>query len=289
MATGYGASATARPSRSIFTQSLAERLQREGIEVPDRILDLLDTPFASFTEEDKHLYEEQVKGKELMFLFSRLLSQIYESQPEASKHSWRSMGFLLKDCPVKVCVTYVLRQAEEGQEKEVGMMAREWSHPTDGSGVPLEVAGVEGDAPRKSYFTKKLEHKLEERGIKVPASIIALLDKPYDKFTPEDRRIYEQEFEGRQLKILFSDLLDELFEETGRVVSGWTAMCRFLKDTPMKDIALYVIAEEERLEAVSQQPSPLEGERDGPVREKFYVKPYRATVSDKTSSRKRKA
>ncbi len=288
MALGDGANATARPSRTIFTHSLAGRLQREGIEVPDQILDLLDKPFASFTEEDKRLYEEKVKGKELLLLFSRLLSQIYGQQPEASKHSWRSMGFLLKDCPIKVCVAYVLKQAEEGPEKEVGMVAQEWSRPAAGSDVPLEVAGVEGDAPRKSYFTKKLERKLEERGVRVPASIIALLDKTYDKFTPEDRRLYEQEFEGRQLKILFSDLLDELFEETGRVASGWTAMCRFLKDTPMKDIALYVIAEEERLEAVSQPP-PLGGEQEVPVREKFYVKPYRDTVPDKGPNRKKKA
>ena len=126
------------------------------------------------------------------------------------------------------------------------------------------------DASRKSFFTKKLERKLREREIKVPASIIVLLDKPFDEFSAEDQRIYEEEFKGRQLTILFSDILDELYDETGRVSSGWTAMCRYLKDTPMKLIATYVIQEEERLEEVEKEPEP--GPQAG--RKKYNVKRY---------------
>ncbi len=286
---GDSANATAKASRSIFTQSLASKLEGEGIKVPPQILDLLDRPFASFTEEDKRLYETHVKGKELLLQFSRLLLDIYRNQPEAARHSWRSMGFLLKDSPIKVCVAYVIKQDEKEQDEEIHMAAQEWSRPAARADVPYEAVGKSADASRKSYFTKKLERKLEERGIKVPAAIIALLDKPYDDFTPEDRRIYDQEFEERQLKILLSELMDDLFEETGRVTSGWTAMCRFLKDSPMKDIASFVIAEEERLQAVPQQAPPDESEPAISAREKLNVKPYRPAAADKAPHRRKKA
>ena len=80
-------------------------------------------------------------------------------------------------------------------------------------------------------------------------------------------------YKGQQLTILFSHLLDELYEETGRVASGWSAMCRFIKETPMKLIATYVIEEEERLEEVARR-EPEEMMPAQPAREKISVKRY---------------
>lgn len=272
--------------RSFFTQQLEKRLEQEGITTPSFVLDLLDKPFSSFSDKDRQLYEKQVKEKELLVLFARLLKNIYDASGDSTKHSWKGMCHLLKDSPIKVCVSFVLNQEEEQEiagdraapesaRSEVrGAGARE-ARPAAPRGAAAEddPGLADGDATRKSYFTKKLERKLHEREIKVPASIIALLDKPFDDFTTEEQSLYESEFKGRQLTILFSDILDELYDETGRVSSGWNALCRYLKDTPMKLIATYVVQEEERLEEVA------EIEEKGPagpetVREKYNVKRY---------------
>jgi len=278
--------------RSFFTQQLEKKLEQEGISTPSFILDLLDKPFSTFSDEDKQLYEKQVKEKELLVLFAKLLKNIYEASGDSTKHSWKGMCHLLKDSPIKVCVSFVLNQEEQqeaagaGEPRRAaaseirGAGARE-ARPTMQKGTPAEeeAGPAGGDASRKSYFTKKLERKLDEREIKVPAAIIALLDKPFDDFTEEERRLYESEFKGRQLTILFSDILDELYDETGRVSSGWNAMCRYLKDTPMKLIATYVVQEEERLEEVAkvEEKGPAGSE---PVREKYNVKRYEPTQEE---------
>lgn len=271
--------------RSFFTQQLEKKLEQEGISTPSFVLDLLDKPFSTFSDEDKQLYEKQVKEKELLVLFARLLKNIYDASGDSTKHSWKGMCHLLKDSPIKVCVSFVLNQEEQEEAtareprsaaaSEVrGAGAREGRKEAPRKMPAEEDAGQAGaDTSRKSYFTKKLERKLDEREIKVPASIIALLDKPFDDFTAEEQRLYEVEFKGRQLTILFSDILDELYDETGRVSSGWNAMCRYLKDTPMKLIATFVVQEEERREEVAkvEESGPAGAE---PMREKYNVKRY---------------
>ena len=265
--------------RSFFTLQLAARLEQEGIATPPFVLDLLDKPFASFSDEDKKVYETHVKEKELLLLFARLMQKIYEASSESAKHSWRGMSHLLKDSPIKVCVSYVLNQEDQQEMAESAgrptRTAEPRAAPPRGASEERQARPAYADASRKSYFTKKLERKLEERSIKVPASIIALLDKPFDEFSEEEQKLYEAEFKGRQLTILFSDLLDELYEETGRVSSGWNALCRYLKETPMKLIATYVVQEEERLEEVAKEvPEEIVGQ---PVREKLNVKRYQST------------
>lgn len=270
--------------RSFFTNQLANRLDKEGVEVPPYILDLLDKPFVAFTDEDRAVYEKQVKGKELLILFARLLGGIYESSGESARHSWRGMCHLLKDSPIKVCVSYVMQRDEGSGESE-----KRSARPAAAGGSGPEPGRAGADTSRRSFFTKKLERKLDERGIKVPASIISMLDKPFAEFTPEDRETYETEFKGRQLTILFSDILDELYEETGRVSSGWNAMCRYLKETPMKLIATYVVQEEERLEEMAAPPEQEDADR--PVREKLNVRPYqpaRGEGKEQASRRRRK-
>lgn len=285
--------------RSFFTRQLEKKLEQEGIATPPFILDLLDKPFSSFSDEDKLLYEKQVKEKELLVLFAKLLRNIYESSGDSTKHSWKGMCHLLKDSPIKVCVSFVLNQEEQGKDEAGGDTMGAAASEVRGAGArgarparPRVVPGeeqagpAESDASRKSYFTKKLQRKLHEREIKVPASIIALLDKPFGDFTAEERSLYESEFKGRQLTILFSDILDELYDETGRVASGWNAMCRYLKDTPMKLIATYVVQEEERLEEVAK-----EGEKGPagaePAREKHNVKRYQPAPAEKKEAQSR--
>lgn len=292
--------------RSFFTQQLEKKLEQEGISTPSFVLDLLDKPFSTFNDEDKQLYEKQVKEKELLVLFAKLLKSIYDASGDGTKHSWKGMCHLLKDSPIKVCVSFVLNQEEEEESAGAGEPHRAAASEIRGAGARVargaeareerpaapqrmpaeEETDQEGtDASRKSFFTKKLERKLKEREIKVPATIIALLDKPFDDFTPEEQRMYELEFKGRQLTILFSDILDELYDETGRVSSGWNAMCRYLKDTPMKLIATYVVQEEERREEVAKvvESAPAGPE---PVREKYNVKRYQP---DKEETRERQS
>ncbi len=279
----------AETKHSFFTQKLAAKLKQEGITTPPYILALLDKPFSSFSAEDKKLYETQVKEKELLILFARLLQQLYEEAGEATRHSWKGMCHLLKDSPIKVCVSYVINQEEEQEiqaERELEPAPAMKVRP---SAPRMAAAGEEGrtgqNVSRKSYFTKKLERKLGEREIRVPASIIALLDKPFEEFSAEEQSLYETEFKGRQLTILFSDLLDELYEETGRVASGWNAMCRYLKDTPMKLIATYVVQEEGRLEEVAREvPEEAVGQ---PVREKLNVKRYQPHEEEQKEARSR--
>ena len=192
---------------------------------------------------------------------------------------------------MKVCISYVIKQEEgledKGEHEVRETPARETrAAPPRGSVREERPETTGGDFQRKSYFTKKLERKLDERAIKVPAAIIALLDKPFEDFTADEQRLYESEFKGRQLTILFSDILDELYEETGRVASGWNAMCRYLKDTPMKLISTYVVHEEERLEEVAKR-SPEEPAGQ-PVREKLNVKRYQPAQNGQKESQQRR-
>jgi hypothetical protein len=281
----------AEAKHSFFTRQLAGKLEHEGIATPPYILDLLDKPFASFSAEDRKLYETQVKGKELPVLFARLLQNIYEASGGSSRHSWKSMCHLLKDSPIKVCVSFVLNQEEQRKtsgEREAGSTrAREAVSAPRGDGEEDEAGPARGDAASKSFFTKKLERKLDEREIEVPAPIIALLDKPFEDFSVEEQRLYEAEFRGRQLTILFSELLDELYEETGRVASGWNAMCRYLRDTPMKLIATYVVKEEERLEE-AEDAGPEEPPGGQYVKERYNVKRFQPAQDGQKGSQSRR-
>jgi hypothetical protein len=80
----------------------------------------------------------------------------------------------------------------------------------------------------RSFFTRKLESKLEEKEDRIPQTFLSLLDLPFDDFTPEDHELYE-----KQLKPLFRDLsavLLEIFDQIGRPEEGWEA--RAMPRTP---------------------------------------------------------
>jgi hypothetical protein len=124
----------------------------------------------------------------------------------------------------------------------------------------------------KSFFTKKLEYKLEQKGIEIPHSFMALMDKPFDHFSEEDRLIYESQF--RALAYVFAELLCEVYQSMGGNRQGWEDMAERLEDTPAKIIAKLVISEEERLQEMDEEEAI-----DVPptnARKKYQVKKYGA-------------
>ncbi len=66
-----------RSYRSFFVKRLEQHLQDQGLEVPHLIFDLFDKPFKLFTDNDKKVYEERVKGQALFHIFSDMLIEIY--------------------------------------------------------------------------------------------------------------------------------------------------------------------------------------------------------------------
>jgi hypothetical protein len=63
-------------------------------------------------------------------------------------------------------------------------------------------------------------------------------------------------------------------------------MCRYLKETPMKLIATYVVQEEERLDEVAKEkPEDTLGQ---PVREKLNVKRYQPSKGEQKEAQPRR-
>lgn len=261
-------------STSFFTKQLVQRLEADGASMPDSVIALLDKPFGQFCEEEEKLYESQFKSNHLETAFSRLLKTIYDEAADSARHSWKAMFHILKDTPIKRCLAFL----SDGQEGGDGAGKPEVRPPRQETEAPAPVGdgGVQGSGSvRKSFFTKKMEYMLEDRQVKMPASIIRLLDLPFEEFTPEDTELYEREFKGRHLTLIFGDLLQELYERMGHNRYGWESACRYLKDTPMKVCAMYILKEEERLEKVEEPPDYSELDGVKTVREKYNVKPYR--------------
>jgi hypothetical protein len=262
---------------SFFTKILVKRLEGDGASVPDSILALLDTPFSQFSEEEQRLYQEQLQKNQLETAFSRLLKIIYSETVKSGRHSWKAMYHMVKDTPIKRCVSF-LAEEEEGEE-----VVRAAGAPAgDKKTTPKAEAQKQVDGgPRKSFFTKKLEYMFEERGVDFPPAITRLLDTPFDDFTEEQKALYKNDFKGRHLSVLLGDMLQELYEKMGKSKYGWDSACRYLKDTPMKVCALYVMQEEERLEQMPESPQEAEAVDAGPARKKYNVKPYHPASKDK--------
>jgi hypothetical protein len=93
----------------------------------------------------------------------------------------------------------------------------------------------------RSFFTRKLESKLEEKEDRIPQTFLSLLDLPFDDFTPEDHELYE-----KQLKPLFrsfSAVLLEIFDQMGRPEEGWEESTKLLSDCPVKVVAMLALYE----------------------------------------------
>lgn len=93
----------------------------------------------------------------------------------------------------------------------------------------------------RSFFTRKLESKLDEKEERIPQTFLSLLDIPFDDFTPEEHEMYE-----KQLKPLFhalSAVLLEIFDQLGRPEEGWEESTKLLPDCPVKVVAMLALYE----------------------------------------------
>jgi hypothetical protein len=104
-----------RRYRSFFVKRLEQHLQDQGLEVPHLIFDLFDKPFELFTDNDKKVYEERVKGQALFHIFSDMLIEIY-ARLEADRVGWETAANFLDDTPIKVCALHTLERIEELEE-----------------------------------------------------------------------------------------------------------------------------------------------------------------------------
>lgn len=131
-------------------------------------------------------------------------------------------------------------------------------------------------SPRKiirSFFTRKLERKFEEKGLEATQHLLNLMDVPFDDFTPEDRELYETEL--KPLAFVFADHLLEVYHAMGSPRQGWEEMLERLKDSPIKVVATLVLHHEEKVQELDD---PIPAEEELPAspapREKLNVRTY---------------
>ncbi len=109
-----------------------------------------------------------------------------------------------------------------------------------------EARGARQAVPLKSFFTKRLEAKIAERGMDLPYSFIALMDVPLEDFTPEQGAFYESEF--KLYTYFFIEIIIDLYEALGAHREGWEEMLNRLPDTPIKELVSLSLQEKARLE-----------------------------------------
>jgi len=132
--------------------------------------------------------------------------------------------------------------------------------------------------PRKvyrSYFTKKLERKFQEKEMNIPQYLINLMDVPFDEFTGEDKELYETHL--KPLAYVFAEQLTEVYESMGRPRDGWEEMLDRIDPTPVKVWATLVLYQQEEVQQLEddldltvEEPPPT----SAPT-EKIKVRPYK--------------
>lgn len=108
----------------------------------------------------------------------------------------------------------------------------------------------------RSIFTRKLERKLQEKGMDAPIRILNLLDMPFEEFGEEERDTYESQI--KPLAFVFAEQLQEVYEEMGCPRGGWEDALGRLKDSPIKVIAALVLHEEERSKSIPGEEYPMD-------------------------------
>lgn len=108
----------------------------------------------------------------------------------------------------------------------------------------------------RSFFTKKLERKFEEKELEVPQQLLGLMDLPFEDFTPEDTEIYEAKI--KPLAFVFVEHLMEVYETMGRPRRGWEEMLERVDPSPIKVLASLVIHEDEKARLMYDEPDPDE-------------------------------
>jgi len=135
---------------------------------------------------------------------------------------------------------------------------------------------------QRSFFVKRLEQHLFEKGITIPERIFTLFDTPFEDFTPEYSEMYEKKIKGQALFHIFSDMLVEIYERLEADKAGWETAANFLQDTPMRMCAMHALRRIDELEAMSEsdhlymveQFNGLSTMQVTPKDRKFGVRPY---------------
>jgi hypothetical protein len=125
----------------------------------------------------------------------------------------------------------------------------------------------------RSWFTKKLERKFEEKELEVPHRVLSIMDLPFEDFTTEDKELYETQI--KPLAFVFTEHLMEVYESMGRPRQGWEEVLERVEPSPIKVLATLVIHEDEKAGELPDEPEPLEeSEQEAIAREKFSVRSY---------------
>jgi hypothetical protein len=125
----------------------------------------------------------------------------------------------------------------------------------------IKPGGIPQGTPAKkkllrSFFTKKLERKFEEKGLEAPQRLLSLMDVPFEEFTPEDKELYESEI--KPLAYVFMEYLMEVYEVMGRPKHGWEEMLERVDPSPIKLLASLVIHEDEKAQQLEEEPDLAE-------------------------------
>ena len=99
---------------------------------------------------------------------------------------------------------------------------------------------------RSSFFTRRLIGKLRDKGVGVPASVVAFLDTPLCTLDEGQSAYFEEKFCPLIPDIVSA--LEEIFNEVGADTEGWEDMMTYAGslDTPIKICANAVLVKKER-------------------------------------------
>lgn len=108
----------------------------------------------------------------------------------------------------------------------------------------------------RSFFTKKLERKFDEKELEAPQQLLSLMDVPFEEFTPEDKELYETKI--KPLAFVFVEHLMEVYEVMGKPRRGWEEMLERVQPSPIKVLATLVIHEDEKVQGLEEEDAHLE-------------------------------
>ena len=135
---------------------------------------------------------------------------------------------------------------------------------------------------KKSFFVKKLERHMADKGIKIPRRVFSVMDTPFNEFNPTYKEFYENRIKGQALFHLFSDMLMQIYEELSANKTGWEDAVEYLEDSPMKLCAIFALRRIDELEQMRddnyvdmvEEFNYLSTAEAAPVKTKYNVKPY---------------
>ena len=100
---------TKRIHRSFFTKKLERAFRDKGLEVPQRLLSIMDVPFEELTPDERELYENEIKP--LAFVFAEYLMEVYEIMGRPTR-GWEEMLERVGPSPIKVLATLVIHEEQ---------------------------------------------------------------------------------------------------------------------------------------------------------------------------------